>query len=295
MNYLRQITVGCLTVIFAASVSGEPLDTGFTYQGKLTAAYSPANGSFDFQFDLYDVESGSSPLGTSLQDDVVVTNGVFTVELNFGSNPFADQNLWLEIGVRAGNSEGEYDLLLPRQALTNTPFSIAAGKVVGITGNSCPPFTVLTGFDSENGLICQHPTALLCGNETVEAFEECDDGNDTNGDGCENDCTSTFDVCGSAPSVVHDNGYGQTWSDCDPLGTYNLEQASEACLASTGDPGLCTHYPSACASGADSVVCGPETGDCTCWSYSGDSIGKTHNSPGGNNCICPETGDVSWQ
>lgn len=37
--------------------------------------------------------------------------------------------------------------------------------------------------------------------------------------------------------VTHDNGLGQTWQDCVPLGTYNLEQAMKACVASGA--GMC--------------------------------------------------------
>lgn len=32
--------------------------------------------------------------------------------------------------------------------------------------------------------------------------------------------------------VTHDNGLGQAWKDCVPLGTYNVEQAMKACEAS---------------------------------------------------------------
>lgn len=32
--------------------------------------------------------------------------------------------------------------------------------------------------------------------------------------------------------VTHDNGVGQTWQDCVPLGTYNQAQAMKACVAS---------------------------------------------------------------
>jgi hypothetical protein len=32
--------------------------------------------------------------------------------------------------------------------------------------------------------------------------------------------------------VTHDNGLGQIWQDCVPLGTYNLSQAMKACAAS---------------------------------------------------------------
>lgn len=42
------------------------------------------------------------------------------------------------------------------------------------------------------------------------------------------------DAC--AP-VTHDNGLGQTWTDCVPLGTYDEAQAMKACRAS--DAALC--------------------------------------------------------
>ena len=46
-----------------------PAGTGFTYQGSLKSAGSPANGSYDFQFSLYDAPSAgrsSSPLPSLL-------------------------------------------------------------------------------------------------------------------------------------------------------------------------------------------------------------------------------------
>jgi len=50
---------------------------------------------------------------------------------------------------------------------------------------------------------------------------------------------SAGDVTGSDGGIVdacvlvtHDNGLGQTWQDCVPRGTYNLDQAMKACAAS---------------------------------------------------------------
>jgi hypothetical protein len=53
--------------------------------------------------------------------------------------------------------------------------------------------------------------------------------------------------------VTHNNGLGQTWTDCAPLGTYNLEQAMKACAASfhgcyaNGPDGQCQSTGSAVA------------------------------------------------
>lgn len=37
----------------------------------------------------------------------------------------------------------------------------------------------------------------------------------------------------SCELVTHDNGLGQTWQDCEPLYTFNLDQALKACEASS--------------------------------------------------------------
>jgi len=42
-------------------------------------------------------------------------------------------------------------------------------------------------------------------------------------------------VVDACTPVTHDNGLGQTWQDCVPLGTYNQSQAVKACKASFAD------------------------------------------------------------
>ena len=55
------------------------------------------------------------------------------------------------------------------------------------------------GDEDDNGLVdCNDPACAdalscqpVCGNGEREAGEACDDGNGTNGDGCDNNCTAT--------------------------------------------------------------------------------------------------------
>jgi len=103
----------------------EGLSTGFTYQGRLTDGGIPADGNYDFEFKLYDAASAGSLLGTVIKEDVIVTDGLFTVQLDFGSGVFTGDARWLEIGVRPGASMGPYTTLTPRQALTATPYALA--------------------------------------------------------------------------------------------------------------------------------------------------------------------------
>jgi len=106
-----------------------PMGTAFTYQGRLTDGGSPANGVYDFRFQLYDAESGGTQVGTTVTaDDVQVSEGLFTVRLDFGAGVFTGDGLWLEVGVRPGGSTGAYTTLTPRQELTPAPYArYAAG------------------------------------------------------------------------------------------------------------------------------------------------------------------------
>jgi hypothetical protein len=99
------------------------LGTAFTYQGYLTDGDSPADGTYDFQFQLYDANGGGNQVGgTIVREDVHVSGGYFTVSLNFG-DVFDDTALWLEVGVRPGDGSGDFTALSPRQALTLAPYS----------------------------------------------------------------------------------------------------------------------------------------------------------------------------
>jgi len=104
------------------------LTTAFTYQGLLQDGGSPANGAYDLQFKLFDAASGGVQVGSTLtQNDVAVSNGLFTVQLDFGS-VFDGNERYLETAVRPGSSTGSYTTLTPRQPLTAAPYAhYAAG------------------------------------------------------------------------------------------------------------------------------------------------------------------------
>ena len=89
----------CLAVLLSLSVSVEG-DT-FTWQGKLVDGVTDANGTYDFKFRLYDAAAGPSQVGGEIVvDDVVVSDGLLTVDLDFGPGIFLGADRWLEIDVR---------------------------------------------------------------------------------------------------------------------------------------------------------------------------------------------------
>jgi hypothetical protein len=106
--------------------SQETLGTAFTYQGQLTDGGSPADGAYDFEFKLYDdPDAGAQVADPFTVEDKMVTDGLFTVELDFGEGVFTGQARYLEIGVRAGASVGAHTTLWPRQPLTAAPYALS--------------------------------------------------------------------------------------------------------------------------------------------------------------------------
>src|SRR5260221_1384916 len=96
----------------------------FIYQDSLNDNGSPANGTnYGMVFYLYDAPTNGNLLGNLGIVSVSVSNGLFTVPLDFGTNfPGADR--WLEITVQKNGSG--FSTLAPRQKLNPTPYAITA-------------------------------------------------------------------------------------------------------------------------------------------------------------------------
>lgn len=107
------------------SAQAQAVGTALTYQGRLTDDGSPANGEYDFRFTLYDAATAGTQVGSMVsKENTTVTDGLFTVELDFGSDVFTGEARYLEIGVRPGDSGGIFTTLSPRQALTPAPYAL---------------------------------------------------------------------------------------------------------------------------------------------------------------------------
>jgi len=79
---------------------------------------------------LWDAASSGNQVGTNNPTSVLVgvTNGLFTIALDFGSDPFtAGAPRWLEFGVRT--TLVPFTILSPRQPVTAVPYAITAGYV----------------------------------------------------------------------------------------------------------------------------------------------------------------------
>ncbi|MEM9530877.1 MAG: hypothetical protein AAGA23_08145 [Pseudomonadota bacterium] len=105
------------------------LDNGITYQAQLAFEGSPAEGNFDFEFELYDAEVGGNQVGVTVAvDDLIVAEGALSVELDFAA-PFDGTQLWIAVSAREGSSTGALTELLPRQKITAAPYALHAEMV----------------------------------------------------------------------------------------------------------------------------------------------------------------------
>lgn len=127
-------------------LAGDPIGSAFTYQGRLTNAGSPVEGSVNLVFRLFDSPSGGSPLAQlSVIGHPIGEEGRFTIELDFGAH-FTGDPRWIEIAVDGAT-------LAPRQHVTPAPYAMVAGTAVHVpSGALVGSFTGITGVGPLSGL-----------------------------------------------------------------------------------------------------------------------------------------------
>ena len=156
---------GMILLLAAFSLTLEPSTafaqgTAFSYQGKLNDNGGPATGIYDLRFTIFDaVTNGNVVSGILTNAATPVTNGLFTVTLDFGSGVFTGNARWLEIAVRTNGASG-FVTLTPRQPLTPTPYAILAGTAGGLSGTL--PVSQVSGVVP----LAQLPVVVMTNNAT---------------------------------------------------------------------------------------------------------------------------------
>ncbi len=119
----KAITIVFVALFLSAAISAQT--TEFTFQGRLLDNTLPATGNYDMQFRLWtsDTGGGGGGLGVETRPNVAVSQGIFTVVLDFG-NLFTGPERWIEISIRPAGSSEQYLTLSGRQRLTSTPYAI---------------------------------------------------------------------------------------------------------------------------------------------------------------------------
>ncbi len=140
-------TLAALLIFIAIPVSkAQAQGTGFTYQGRLDQAGAPAHGQFDFEFRVFDaLVDGTSVAGTVAAEGVGVSNGLFTVTLDFGPGVFDGRARWLDVSVRASGSDAPFAHIVPRHLLTPVPYAVYAGGAAASGVRGTLPAGALSG------------------------------------------------------------------------------------------------------------------------------------------------------
>lgn len=155
-------TVFALLSIIAAATVAVPAHaqgTAFAYQGRLENNGAPANGNYDLTFTLYTTNvDGVAVAGPVTDSATPVSNGLFTVTIDFGAGAFTGNNFWLDVSVSPAGSNAFTDLS-PRQPILPTPYAMMATTASNLLGQL--PGSQLTGPISASQLNGPVPSASL--------------------------------------------------------------------------------------------------------------------------------------
>ena len=134
--------------------TGSTTGFGFTYQGRLTDGGAAANGVYDFQFAARnDPSSVKQESETVVIQNVQVTDGLFTVLLDFTQDTASRGLRWLEIGVRPGDQTGDFATLEPLQPITSVPHAVRADTAQSAsTANTANKLKNAASVDSQGNL-----------------------------------------------------------------------------------------------------------------------------------------------
>jgi hypothetical protein len=147
-----------LLALFAGLNRAAAQGTAFTYQGQLMESGAPANGLYDIRGGLYAADKGGT-LMTALYTNtaVAVSNGMFTITMDFGSDVFDGTPYWLQIGVRPSGIGASFTPLSPRQELTPAPYAIYAETSSNLSGGNLS----LPAATATSGIIYSGPVTLV--------------------------------------------------------------------------------------------------------------------------------------
>lgn len=130
---VRAKTLGWVAALCVQLAGLAPLAAmPFTYQGYLVNNERAAQGDYELRLRLYDDPSAGTQVGSDASALAEgVTNGVFTVSVDFGPAAFTGASRWIEVAVRPKGSLLPLTVLTPRTAVTAVPYALHALSTPG--------------------------------------------------------------------------------------------------------------------------------------------------------------------
>ncbi len=137
-SILQNIFIASIFVCLTAGTAFAQT-TEFTYQGKLTDTGTP-QAVYQMEFRLFGSAGGADQIGATIPNaSVTVTQGFFTVPLDFGAVAFDGTDRFLEIAVKR-NAGDPFTVLAPRQKITSAPYSITSANALKLGGVAANQF-----------------------------------------------------------------------------------------------------------------------------------------------------------
>ncbi len=169
---LRMLVLTSIAFCGLCITSARAQSSSFTYQGRLNDHGGATSGTYDLTFTLYDsTNTPGNLLAAPLTNAaVLVSNGLFTTTLDFGSAPFNGAPCWLEIGVRT-NGNNPLTTLTPRQQLTALPNAIFASRAgTANSAGSAPPVAGSQYYIQNQNGSAQPANAWISGTARAGSF-----------------------------------------------------------------------------------------------------------------------------
>lgn len=107
--------------------------SAFAYQGELKKDGTLINATCAMTFTLYDHATTGSPVGSPINANVAVADGLFTAALDFGASVFTGDARWLEVAVKCPG-DAHPNTLDPRQPLLAAPYALSLQPGAVISG-----------------------------------------------------------------------------------------------------------------------------------------------------------------
>ena len=238
----NQIKHVLLALVLLSALNSQPSTahaqgTAFTYQGRLNNNGSPASGTYNLTFSLFNTNtSGVAIAGPVTNNAVIVTNGLFTVLVDFGPGVFTGQTNWLEIGVET-NGVNPFTTLAPRQQLTPTPYAILAGTASSLSGALLA--SQLTSIGNTNGGYLYNFFVGPSGNATTAGSDNTANGAyalAANTSGSDNTANGGFALRENT-SGSENTANGSLALEFNMNGSFNTANGSGALVANTSGSG----------------------------------------------------------
>jgi hypothetical protein len=131
---IHRFHLGLAALLLGCALKLSAQGTAFSYQGQLGDGGAPANDNYDFRFAIFNAVTNGSQISVPVTNAAVpVSNGLFTVTLDFGTGIFAGSNCWLDISVRAAGGTN-FTALTPRQPVLPVPYAIFSTTASNLAG-----------------------------------------------------------------------------------------------------------------------------------------------------------------